>query len=786
MATRSSSGRRHIVPNADGARSLVTDLTEIPDLPYGNPGVAAERRELDLRGMVRVILTRPWLVIVPVVLLTALQLGLALRETPMYSSSTELLLQPKSTDSLLSGVGNANSSYDDAMAARVLNTEIRVIESVAIERLATKALGYDASVSGGGDDTTDVMTVTATDTDAKRAAKTANVFAAEYVKFRRQQSVADLVGAAKELELKSNGYQKQIDALNKSLESPLNQVEPLVSALRAKRDGLVRQQQTYLTRIDALSVDASLKTGGAQVLTPAYAASTPFSPRPIRSALLGLFLGLVLGLGLAFLFEFLDDRIKEGQDLFAVAPGLPVLGVIPRISGAAWTRSRWRRLGRKPKGLPAAMTPGLATDEAYRALRTALQFVGLDNPVRSLLVTSSNPGEGKSTTVAKLARVMAQSGATVLVIDGDLRNPRLHEYFEHPREPGFTDVLVGRWGIDEVSLTVDDQPGLRVMSSGPIPPNPAELLGTTRALQIMKSALEHFDMVILDGPPVLPVTDPVVMAQLTDATLVVARSRKTTREDLVRTLETLRLANAPVAGLVLNDIVPRRRYGRYGYGYKYGYGYGYNYGYGDGSKRPGSGGGTPSRPTVSADLWTSAPAPAPVVAPAAAVAVVPAAAVSAPAPAVGPVLAVSAPVPAPAPAVVSPTVPDVEPAAAFPARVPDVEPAAAVSAPAPAVGRVAAVSAPAPAPHPEVVSEPVAVAAHAVAPAAAVSAPRPPSDQMPVSVMGPSPAPSGRERLDPRGNDAPHTSGVAAVIAARAYATSSRSSKTVLRWLRKR
>ena len=169
-----------------------------------------ERPELDLRAALRIVRQNLALIVIPAVLLTGLQLGMALRETPLYSASTELLLQAKSTDSLGSGVTNANSAqgYD---TSRVLSTEIRVLQSEAIAKRAVAKLGYSAGVSGGSDGNSDIITVNAVDADPDRAAKTANTYAAEYVSFRRERSVRDLTDASRELKASAEKYQQEID-----------------------------------------------------------------------------------------------------------------------------------------------------------------------------------------------------------------------------------------------------------------------------------------------------------------------------------------------------------------------------------------------------------------------------------------------------------------------------------------------------------------------------------------------------------------------------------------------
>ena len=533
-----------------------------------------ERPELDLRAALRIVRQNLALILLPIVALTGLQLGLALRETPLYSASTELLLQPKSTETLGSGVSNANTvqSYE---LSRVLATEIRVLESETVADRAAKKLGFSAFASGSTSGESDIITVHAVDADPDRAATVANTFAAEYITFRREQSVRDLTDASRELQAKADRYQKDIDAVNAQLVDPIALDAPTRAALELKRDGLVRQQQVYTTRIDGLALDVALKSGGASVLTPAYPSSAPISPRPMRSAILGMFLGLMLGLGLAFLREFLDDRIKTRDDIVALAAGKPVLGLIPSFKHKKRSKKveKVASMERHPTFMGGVLPPEAA--EAYRSLRTSIQFVAIDRPIRVIQVTSSNGGEGKTTTVTNLALAFARSGLSVMVVDGDLRRPDLHHSFGIANEVGFSSVLSGALGIAKASQFIDGIDDITVLPSGPIPPNPAELLGSERARAVIAAILAHFDIVLIDGPPVLPVVDAVVLSQLVDATLVVARAGRSTRADLASTIETLMQANAPIAGFILNS-VPRAR--RYGYGrYKdttYGYGYG--------------------------------------------------------------------------------------------------------------------------------------------------------------------------------------------------------------------
>ncbi len=522
-----------------------------------------QRPPLDLRLALQIV-RRRWLwIAVPIVLATALQLVLVSRATPLYQSSVEMLLRGKSTDALLSGVADpnaitANNFYSD----RVLATEIRIIGSVLVYEAASKKLGFEASVSASGNAEAGILNITATDPDPKRAALVANAYAEVYRDFRRKQTQDEIDAATVQLSKKSREYGDQIGELTSRLAAlELNGNAAQATGVSAQRDAAIRAKENFDNRIDALTVDASLKSGVATVLTPAYESSEPFSPQPVRSLLIGFVAGLFAGLSLAFLREFLDGRVRDSETLNLSHPSVPVLGLIPN--------SRRRFFGRS-KLAPDVAVPAV-TIESYRALRSAVRFLGVDHPIKVLEVTSPTPSDGKSTTAVNLARVMAHSGLSVLLVDADLRNPTLHDTFGIDNDEGLSTVLAGRVGIAVAARRLELEHDLTVLPSGPVPPNPAELLGSPRAEEFLAECSRFFDMVILDVPPVLAFTDPVVLAHHADGVLLVCRSGATKTDDVSAAIEVLAQSKAPLSGFVLNAVArSRRAMGGYDYGYSYG------------------------------------------------------------------------------------------------------------------------------------------------------------------------------------------------------------------------
>lgn len=289
------------------------------------------------------------------------------------------------------------------------------------------------------------------------------------------------------------------------------------------------------------------------VVRPADLPEAPVAPRPVLNLMLGLLAGLAVGVGAAVLRETLDTSLKGAQEV-QTALDLPTLGLIAYDSDAV----------RRP--LIVHVDPHSARAEAFRQLRTNLQFVDVDHKPRSIVVTSSVAGEGKSTTTSNLALALTQAGLQVILVEADLRRPRLAEYLGLEGAAGLTDALVGRAHLDELLQPWGDG-SLQVLASGPFPPNPSELLGSLQMSELLRDLESRCDLVLLDAPPLLPVTDAAVLSANASGAIVVVRCGSTTREQASRAVDILRGVDAHVYGVVLN-MVP----GRGSDGYQYGYG----------------------------------------------------------------------------------------------------------------------------------------------------------------------------------------------------------------------
>ncbi|GAA4777743.1 tyrosine-protein kinase domain-containing protein [Microbacterium gilvum] len=304
-------------------------------------------------------------------------------------------------------------------------------------------------------------------------------------------------------------------------------------------------------------------TDGAPVqvttITPAIASDDPVSPNiPLNLALGGL-IGLALGVGFAVMRTVLDTRIRSSRDVEGITDR-PIIGTIP--------------LDPKAKERPIILQadPRNPRSEAFRMLRTNLQFVDVEGGAHSFVITSSVPSEGKSTTAANLAIALADAGQRVVLIDADLRKPKVAEYLSIEGGVGLTDVLIGRAELADVVQRWGRR-SLYVLPAGKIPPNPSELLGSKKMAQLLRDLGMDADIMILDAPPLLPVTDAAVVAKHTSGALLVVAAGKTHRRQLDAAVDALETVDARIAGMVVT-MVPTRGPDAYDYGYGYGYGYG--------------------------------------------------------------------------------------------------------------------------------------------------------------------------------------------------------------------
>ncbi|PEH50706.1 tyrosine-protein kinase domain-containing protein [Micrococcus luteus] len=296
-------------------------------------------------------------------------------------------------------------------------------------------------------------------------------------------------------------------------------------------------------------------------LSDARAPEAPFSPNTLRNVLTGALAGLVVGVLLALLRRLMDVKVRHRSDVREIT-GAGVMGALPEHESLTQTGE-------------AAVDLDPRAGEAVRQLRTNLKFVSVDHPPRVISLASPNPSEGKSTVAASLARALALAGERVLLVDADLRRPRQHELFQVSGDVGLSEVLAGQVRAED-ALADTGLENLTLLPAGRTPPNPSELLGSERMRSLLTLAAQDY-FVVVDGPPLLPVTDASLLATAADGTVLVVRQGKTRKDHLEAAVETLQSVDATLLGTVLNGVSPKQGGGAYG-GYGYGYGaYGSSY-----------------------------------------------------------------------------------------------------------------------------------------------------------------------------------------------------------------
>ena len=503
-----------------------------------------EDTTLELRDYLRVLQRRKWIIIVTVLICALGAFAMTFRQAPVYSTNASVLLQTSTASSSLI----PSQAQDPTSSDRIRANEIQIMGGPQVRAEVAKTLGREPeSASFTPQEGSDVVDIGVTSTNAKRAAATANAYAKTYIKVRRDLTVSDLQESAKQVEDRIVNLDFQIGLLTgavnaKPEQTPIQQASDpdrlALSRLASRRDSFA---QTYN---DLVFGEDLAKHSGATVLAPAGVPGAPQNHSPLTNVLAGIVIGLVLGIALAFLREYLDDRVKTKEDL-ETASGQTVIGLIPELPD-------WKN--REATQLIAIAQPRSAAAEAYRAVRTSVEFLALDQPIGSLQVTSAMAGEGKTTTLANLAITFARVGQRVIVLCCDLRRPRVHEFFGMSNRVGFTSMLLGDAPANEAIQAVRGDLPIGLVASGPLAPNPAELLASKRAVSVIEELDSQCDLLLIDSPPVLPVTDAQVISGLVDGVLLVSNSGTSNKRDVRRAVELLHQVDAPLIGSILNNV----------------------------------------------------------------------------------------------------------------------------------------------------------------------------------------------------------------------------------------
>ena len=504
----------------------------------------------DIRDLLGLLGKRKWSILLTTILTVGSALFFSFRQTPMYDSAAQVLVTPTNVNQLVQGAPAANLVSMD--------TEQGIAASSAVAQLAAEQLGAElqGTTTVSVPSNTQFLKITFSSTDPSTAQSGAQAVAESYLKFREQAALQNASRAA-------TGYREQLTKLEAQVATLQVKLADLaagssaaieLSAQIGQRNSSVDFLRSKLLELTAQGV------APGQVVADAALPTSPSSPNHVRNGILALIVGLALGLGLAFLRERLDDRLTGREDL-ELGLGAPVLAIVPKIDG-------WRRKNRAL--LASVAVPTSTASEAYRTIRTNLQFIARDGAAKIFAIGSASQGEGKTTTVANLAVTLAQTGKHVVVISCDLRKPRLHRFFDLTNDVGLSAVLRGGATVLEVAQRPKDIASLRVIVSGPPPADPGELLASEAMETLLRDLRPHADFILLDTPPVLAVSDALVLAPLCDGFIVLADAGSTSGSEVVHAREQLKQVGANIVGGILNNFDPSNaKYYHPGYYHSY-------------------------------------------------------------------------------------------------------------------------------------------------------------------------------------------------------------------------
>jgi polysaccharide biosynthesis transport protein len=507
-----------------------------------------EQTTLNLELVLGVLRRRvPWILLC-FVLVAAAAYGFSRHQTKKYTATASLVFNNNQVSQQVAGLqAFSNSGSQQALQ----NTNLKLVQLGDMAAKTSGLLGQgltkekikeDLSITAQGE--SNIVNVAATATSPLLAVHIANAYTEQFVREQQESNHAYYARALRQVE-------KQLRAL-----SPKE---------RASTAGLVLQG-----RAQSLGTLAELRNGSVQVAQAATVPTSPSSPKTSRNTVLGAVVGLLLGLAVAFLLERLDRRIREPKDLEGIY-GLPLLGVVPE-SDALSRSSRGKKSARE--ALPASEA------EAFHLIRAHLRYFNVDRELRTLLVASAAPGDGKTTVARHLAAAAARMGARVLLLEADLRRPTIAQQLDVLSGPGLSDVLIGAVSLSEATQMIDldqasgDGGGGRMLdllvAGAALPPNPGELIESHAMESLLEQAKGQYDLVVIDTPPLTAVSDAFPLLRKVDGVIIVGRVGRNRRDVAQRLHETLTGAGAPLLGVVANGFKAGRR-GSYGYDYNYSY-----------------------------------------------------------------------------------------------------------------------------------------------------------------------------------------------------------------------
>lgn len=527
------------------------------------------RTELTLEDYFAILRRRwPWLML-PILVFAGLSAFLGLGAEPQYTATSGVLLADSAAQEALDPT-NTNTG----VLTRRIENEINSARSDATEILVIEELGFlpDKQVSISGVDSADVLEFTAVAADPADAALWANTWAEAYVSTKQIEAEASITSAVEQLEDRLATLQAQrqetrapLDELRDQLAAAISEERQATLQTRIERTAddlnpaleiIDVQIAQVVTSVGDLQLSGEVaRSGTARVLQVASPPETESGAPLWRTILLGLVAGGVLGVALALAAESFDKTIKTSEDVVA-ATDLPALGSVPHPVKSSTTSEL---------SLATRDHPGSVVADGYQRVSSAFQFSMVGKNIKSVLITSANQAEGKTTTSANLAYSMAARDKRVALVDVDFRRPRLHRALGLEMEPGFSNHLIDGTPLEDLASYIDDERMLALIPCGGLPPNPAEFVAVPEFGAALNSLEEVADLVVLDGPPVLPVADSLSLARHADAVILTALAGSTSKDQLARAVDSVRQVGGNVLGVVLIGAKLDSSYGAYQY-----------------------------------------------------------------------------------------------------------------------------------------------------------------------------------------------------------------------------
>ncbi|MCP3853539.1 MAG: polysaccharide biosynthesis tyrosine autokinase [Actinomycetia bacterium] len=540
-----------------------------PDIRLATPEWSSELSLNDYLGLLRRYF---WLVLAIFAAVVTGAVVFTANQDPMYEAEAEVLLRTGANQTLFPVVTGPGST----LIIRNTQSELEFLAGDQYIGRAQTAADTNLVVATHNDteNRSNVLKFTAQSVEPEEAARAAQAWAETYISYRHELAVSETATALEAARQAISELTVELD----DLREPLNRIDTEIAdeedTIRLSQLVQIRlalqqslevelgpvESQIWILNEQISSLELSSRALGnsgisARLVSGAQEPSSPISPSLPRNLALAVVVGAILSIAVVLLTNTIRGRLGSAEE-FENATGRSVVARVPKV----------RRL-KAEIPIEAVVRPQSLATEAYRTLVTALEFDSMRRPVRTVLVTSANSGEGKSTVSANLGALIGQHNTRVLLVGADLRRPTLHTLFGLTNEVGLTTYLAGHTTMDESIVEVRmDGIRLSVMQAGPSVQDPAEALRSVQSTELFAKLAADYDLVIIDGAPVLPVTDSVVLSRLADSVILIGMANETRRRDATLAMETLRAAGASVTGLVFNKV---KSSNGYTYNYRY-------------------------------------------------------------------------------------------------------------------------------------------------------------------------------------------------------------------------